>query len=60
MDDYFTRYRATFDGFCPDGTCLDDLLTPQTRAALQEYCLAETPLSKAKARRDDALAALRA
>ncbi|RDC69040.1 NADPH nitroreductase [Rhodovulum sp. 12E13] len=63
INDYFTRYRAMFDGFCPDGTRLDDLLTPQTRAALQEYCLAETPLSQAQARRDrrdDALAALRA
>lgn len=62
IDDYFTRYAAMFDRFCPDGKTLADVLTPPTRAALQAYAEARVPPAEADARRawrDGALAELR-
>jgi len=62
IDDYFTRYAAMFDRFCPDGRTLEDVLAPQARAALKTYAEARVPPGAADARRawrDEALAGLR-
>lgn len=60
--DYFQRYARMFDKFCPDGKNLSDFLTPHTEAALQTYCVANSPLADAaslRSKRDAALLSLR-
>lgn len=60
--DYFTRYSAMFDAFCPDGVALNDVLSAETLGKLESYALSSCPLENAEARRawrDDALLALR-
>lgn len=60
--DYFQRYAPMFDKFCPDGKKLSDFLTPRTKSALQDYCVANAPLADATAlrsKRDAALLDLR-
>ena len=62
ISDYFTRYSAMFDAFCPDGVAFADVLSAETLEELESYALASCPLEKAEARRtwrDDALLALR-